>query len=40
MSLVQLAYRVVDGVVVKVGPAQDPPGSAKAGDPRAFGVAL
>jgi hypothetical protein len=40
VSLVQLARRAVDGVVVERGPAQEPPGSAEAGDPRAFGVAL
>jgi hypothetical protein len=39
-SLVQLAHRAVDGVVVECGPGQEPPGSAKAGDPCAFGVAL
>jgi hypothetical protein len=39
-SLVQLVHRAVDGVVVDCGAAQEPPGSAKAGDPRAFGVAF
>jgi hypothetical protein len=39
VSLVQLADRAVDDVVVECGPAQEPPGAAKAGDPRAFGVA-
>jgi hypothetical protein len=38
VSLVQLSHRAVDGVVVECGPAQEPPGSAKAGDPGAFGV--
>ena len=40
MSLVQLAHRAGDGVVVECGPAEEPPGSAEAGDPRAFGVAV
>jgi hypothetical protein len=40
VSLVQLAHHAVDGVVVESGSSQEPPGSAKAGDPRAFGVAL
>jgi len=40
VSLVQLAHRAVDGVVVECGPAQQSPGSVKAGDARAFGVAL
>jgi hypothetical protein len=40
LSLVQLAHGAVDGVVVGCGPAQEPPGAAKAGDPPAFGVAL
>jgi hypothetical protein len=40
VSLVQLADRAVDGVVVECGPAQEPPGAAKAGDPDPFGVAL
>jgi hypothetical protein len=40
LSLVQLAHGAVDGVAVQCGPAQEPPGTAKAADPPAFGVAL
>jgi hypothetical protein len=40
VSLVQLAHGAVDGVVVECGAAQEPPGSAEAGGPGAFGVAL
>jgi hypothetical protein len=40
VSLVQLGHRAVDGIVVECGPAQEPPGSAKAGNPSAFCVAL
>jgi hypothetical protein len=36
----ELSYGAVDGVVVERGPAQEPPGSAEAGDPRAFGVSV